>query len=138
MKKLLFALFVVGMALSACSSKGGAGSLVGDWKLTAYGPADSPVPAVPDVEAVLNLSADGQVSGSLGCNRFGGDYKQKGSQIEFGSLAATLMACPEPQMLQEGAGFKIMAGSVDYKIEGRTLTITKDAEVLVFESVAHG
>jgi heat shock protein HslJ len=94
------------------------------------------VPAVPDVEAVLNLSADGQVSGSLGCNHFGGDYKQKGTQIEFGSLAATLMACPEPQMLQEGGAFKIMAGSADYKIEGRTLTITKDAEVLVFESVA--
>jgi heat shock protein HslJ len=135
MKKMLVVLLIgVGM-FTACSSQGKSASLVGEWKLTAYGPASSPQPAVPDVEAKMSLDSQGQISGNLGCNQFSGKYEVKGSQIHFGPQAATLMACPDPQMAQEQAAFRIMAGSADYKIEGNTLTITKDNEALVFEAL---
>jgi heat shock protein HslJ len=136
MKKLLVVFLVCIGLLTACSSQSKSAALVGDWKLTAYGPAGSTQPAVPDVEATINFDAQGQVSGNLGCNQFSGKYEVKGSQINFGPQATTLMACPDPQMAQEQAAFKIMSDSADYKIDGNTLTITKDGEVLVFEAIS--
>ena len=134
MRKFFLVFLVAAWLLTACASKSKSASLIGDWKLTAYGAADSPQTAVPGIEAVLTFDSQGKVSGSLGCNHFGGGYKLKGDQISFDSVAATLMACPEPQMQQEQAAFKVMTGSVDYKIEGSTLTLTKEGEVLVFET----
>ena len=135
--KIRWVIFLVCMGLlTACNSQGKSASLVGDWKLTAYGPVGSPQPAIPDVEAKMSFDSQGQVSGNLGCNQFSGKYEVKGSQISFGPQAATLMACPEAQMMQEQAAFKVMAGSADYKIDGNTLTITKDGDALVFEAIS--
>jgi len=136
MKKLCLVLLAAAVLLSACVSRSGSAPLVGDWKLTAYGPVDSPQEAVPGIEAILTFEVRDRVSGNLGCNQFGGGYKIKGDQITFDEMASTLMACSEPQMQQEQAAFTIMAGSANYKIESSTLTITKDNQVLFFEAVA--
>ncbi len=136
MKKYLLVLFLLSLALSACASGSNSPSIVGTWKLTAYGPAAAPTPAVADVDATLKFDADGKVGGSGGCNSLGGDYKVEGDQITFGPIISTMMACAEPIMSQEGTVTKVMNESASYKIEGNTLTITKDDNVLVFESVA--
>lgn len=135
MKKQLAVFFGLGLLLFACSSQSKKIPLVGDWKLSAYGPASLPQPAVEEVEAVINFNEDGNVSGSLGCNHFGGEYKLKEGQITFSALASTLMACPDPQMAQEQAAFLVLSKTVTYTIEGNILTITNGAEILVLESL---
>ena len=136
MKKYLLILFIISLALSACASGSNSPSLIGSWKLTAYGPADSPVPAVEDAGASLTFNADGTLTGNGGCNGLGGEYNVNGDQIEFGPIMSTLMACDDPRMTQEGTVTQVMFESASYQIEDNTLTITRDGTVLVFESVA--
>ena len=45
--------------------------------------AESPTPAVADVDASLTFSDDGNVSGSGGCNSLGGEYTLEDNQITF-------------------------------------------------------
>jgi heat shock protein HslJ len=130
-KKVLLTLFLICLAISACTAKSGGASLIGSWKLTAYGPADSPTPAVEGVDAGLTFNEDGSVSGTSGCNGLGGDYSIEGDQITFGEFVSTLMACDDPIMKQEEAAHKVMTGTATYKIEGNTLTITNNDMVLV-------
>src|SRR5688572_609579 len=134
MKKYLLTLLLISLAITACSAQNGgasSASLIGSWKLSAYGPADAPIPAVEGVGAGLTFNEDGTVSGSSGCNGLGGDYTVEGDQITFGEFVSTLMACDEPIMAQEEAAHKVMTGTATYKIEGDTLTITNNDMVLV-------
>ena len=39
-----------------------------------------------DSKVVIQFSADGKVSGNLGCNRFFGTYKQDGDKLTFGAV----------------------------------------------------
>jgi len=135
-KKYLLVLFVICLAISACSPKSTSASLVGTWKLTAYGPANSPTSAVADAEASLTFNSDGTVTGNGGCNGLGGDYEVKDDQITFGPIMSTLMACDDPRMTQEGAFTQVMNETASFQIDGNTLTITKDDIVLIFELVA--
>ena len=51
---------------------------------------------------------ENRVSGRAGCNRFSGSYRRTGdNELEFGPLAVTRMACPEPQMEHERAALEI-------------------------------
>jgi heat shock protein HslJ len=136
MKNYLFILLTIALAISACSSQStqepsNSASLIGAWKLTAYGPASAPTPAVEGAAAGLTFNQDGTVSGSSGCNGLGGDYTVEGDKITFGEFVSTLMACDEPIMKQEEVAHQVMTGTATYKIEGDTLTITKDDMVLV-------
>jgi heat shock protein HslJ len=130
-KKVIFGisiLVVTGLLLAACSSAASLPDLSGTtWKLVSYGPVNAQVPAVEGVETTLVFGSDGQVSGNLGCNSFGGGYTQKDDQITFEPLASTLMACPDPQMSQEGSAFQVLTGSVKFNVDGTFLTITSSS-----------
>lgn len=135
MKKYVMILLLISLAVSACSARGAeasSASLIGAWRLTAFGPADAPAPAVEGTNAGLTFNEDGAVSGTSGCNGLGGDYTVEGDQITFGEFVSTLMACDDPIMAQETAAHKVMTGTATYKIEGDTLTITNNDMVLVF------
>jgi putative lipoprotein len=125
---------MLALTVTACSNGSGSPSLVGKWKLTSYGSADSQTPAVADVDATIEFTNDGTVSGNSGCNGFGGTYEIKDAQIAFSAIVSTLMACDDPRMAQENAVFQVLKDNVDYKIDGKTLTLTKDKMVLVFTS----
>lgn len=121
---LITILAASGILLSACNSNGTPADLAGtSWKLVSYGPADSQTPAAAGVETSLNFDKDGQVNGNLGCNEFAGDYSLKDGKIIFGMLAATEMACPDPQMTQESTAYQVMNGTVLYEVKGETLII---------------
>lgn len=50
----------------------------------------------------IQFGANGRVSGNSGCNRFTGAYEvAEDGSIKIGPLAATRMACPEPEMALE-------------------------------------
>jgi len=138
-KKYLLTLLVVCLAISACTAKdeGSSASLIGSWKLTAYGPVNSPTPAVADAEANLTFNGDGTVTGNSGCNEFGGSYKVEGNQITFDQVTSTLMACDEPRMAQEDVVHKVLTDTATYKIEGNTLTLTNNDLVLVFTTASY-
>ena len=138
MKKYLLILLIICLTVSACAAKENGRSIVGSWKLTAYGPADSPTPAVPDVEAILNFGTDGTLAGTTGCNQIGGEYRVEGDQITFGPIVSTLIACPDLQMAQEETMLQVLTDTASFKIEGDTLTITNNDMVLVFEAVTTG
>jgi heat shock protein HslJ len=135
-KKYLLILIMICLTVSGCAAKENALPLAGSWRLTAYGPSNSPTPAVPDVEAILNFDADGTLAGNTGCNQLGGDYQVEGDQITFGQIVSTLIGCPDLEMAQEDSMHQVLTGTASFKIEGNTLTITNNNMVLVFESVA--
>lgn len=142
MKQYLLTLLILTVAGSACSGQDieqapqePASSLIGAWKLTAYGPVNAPTPAVEGVDAGLTFSQDGKVSGNSGCNGLGGDYSVKGNEITFGEFVSTLMACEDPIMKQEDAAHRVLTGTATYEIEGDTLTITNKDLVLVLARI---
>ena len=126
------------LALSACANSRG---LTGtSWKLTSYGSASAQTPAVPGVETTLTFGADGKLGGNLGCNSMGGDYSVSGQNITLGAVFSTEMACPDPQMAQEGIAFQVLKSNdtVGFKLDGSTLTITSadGKNALVFTAIA--
>jgi len=128
----LMTLFVLaGMVLTACSG-GGSEAYIGSWKLISYGASSNPTPAVPETDTSLTFHKDGKVSGNVGCNSFGGDYKISGDTITFGAISSTLMACADPLMEQESAVFNVLEGTTSFNIDGNTLIITStDADSIV-------
>ena len=134
MKKFLLTVFIISLAISACSDQNTeepAVSPVGSWQLTSYGPANSPLPAVEDTQAGMTFNEDGTVTGNSGCNEFGGNYTVEGDQVTFSEIVSTLIACEEPLMSQEQVVLEVMADSATYNIDGNTLRLTGDGMVLV-------
>ena len=131
MKKISLLLLLMCVLVSACA-KEGTGSVVGTWKLTAYGPKDAPTPAVIDSEAALTFDDQGGVTGSGGCNSLGGAYEVDGDQITFRDVTSTLMACDDARMAQESAVSQVLSGTAEYEIHGHTLTLTNGDISLVF------
>lgn len=131
MKKYLQILFVIALAVSACTTEKPSASLTGAWKLTRYGPAGAQTPAVEDAEAGLTFSEDGTVTGNSGCNGLGGTYTVEGDQVTFSEVTSTLMACDDPRMAQEDAVHQVLTDTATFKIEGNTLTLTNNDMVLV-------
>jgi len=137
-KKNLLTLLVLSLALAACTAgNGGAADLIGSWKLTAYGPANSTTPAVPDTEAGITFNKDGTVTGNSGCNGFGGSYKVDGDKIAFSEIVSTLIACDEARMQQESAFHQVLTDTATYKIAGITLTLSNNGMVLVFTTFSY-
>jgi heat shock protein HslJ len=117
-------LLVFGLILSACVSRAPQALLGGtSWTLVSYGSVKDQTPAANSIQTSLIFGADGQVSGNLGCNGLSGNYTIKDGKLTFGPLASTLMACPGPQMTQEGSAFQILAGTVSFILSGNSLTI---------------
>lgn len=69
----------------------------GAWRITALGDAT----LVEPERLSLNFLDAGRVAGSGGCNRIGGGFSLTGEGLQFGPMASTMMACPEPLMEQE-------------------------------------
>lgn len=106
-------------------------SLTGAWKLTSFGSADVLSAALADVEAGLTFNDDGTVTGTSGCNEFGGGYSVEGAQITFKEIVSTLKLCDSPLMGQEEAMQQVLTETATYQIDGNTLTITNNDRVLV-------
>ena len=117
-------LVVSGLILSACGSSGTTTSLKGtSWTLISYGSTGNQTPVAPGIGTSLIFGTDGQVNGNLGCNSFGENYEVNNGKIVFSQMISTMMACQEPQMTQETTSFQVMTGTVNFKLEGNTLTI---------------
>lgn len=123
-------ILLLAIGLAACSAGSGQADLAGpEWQLASL--SGESVPAGVTITATF---AEKEVGGSSGCNSYGGPYTLNGNQIEIGPLAATLMACDEPQMSWEGNYLKAMQSAESYQISGNQLEITTGEGVLKFNS----
>lgn len=117
-------LVLAGILLSACSG-GTSASLTGTWKLVSYGSPDNPTPAAAAVDTSVIFGEDGTISGNVGCNSFGGDYKVDGDKITFGPISSTLMLCADTAIAdQETAVLTRLTDTVTFVIDGDSLTLT--------------
>ena len=79
---------------------------------------------------------DGQVSGSSGCNSYGGEYQISGKNIEFGMLISTLMACDEPIMEQESSFMQMLGDAHRFElVDGQLQIFWSNHEALTFVPV---
>ena len=122
MKKLVIGLLVL-FVLAACAG-GTSASINGQWKLVSYGSVSSQTPAAPNVDTTIEFKSDGKLSGNVGCNGFGGDYKVKGDTITFGPVMSTMMFCEGPVGDQEMGTLAVLKESAKFVLDGDNLTIT--------------
>jgi heat shock protein HslJ len=73
----------------------------------------------------LSFGANGDASGSGGCNHYSGRYQASGSSISIGGIAVTAMDCAEPAgvMEQEQAYLKALAAARTVRFEGDRLEL---------------
>lgn len=125
-----FVLFAAVMLLSACNPILSRDPLNGtSWSLGAI----DETPTLQGILVTLTF-ADGQVSGSSGCNSYGGSYKVNGEKITIRSLVSTLMACQDIDIMeQEQTYMQYLQNAQTYQIDSDQLQIaTIDGKVLVF------
>lgn len=113
-----------------------AGSLEGEWQiedLNGGGPvAQSRLMFDPGDQGTSRLS------GTAGCNRFSGNWKQDGATLQLGPMAATRMACPPPAMEIEQRVLALLeaANSVTYTADVAAILATPDGRKLTLRKPA--
>ena len=101
-----------------------------EWKITAIG--DTAI--VEDARPTLTITDDGSFHGKA-CNSFGGSYEVGGEKLSFGRITATMMACPEPLMAQEGALFSALEKVAGFNLaEDGTLQLSDEAGNTLIEA----
>ena len=101
-----------------------------NWEVIGYNNGKQAVTSVIAGTAITaSFGKDGTLSGSAGCNNYGGPYKVSGIQITIGPLASTKMFCSDPAgvMDQEAQFLAALQSAATYQIEGNVLELrTKD------------
>jgi heat shock protein HslJ len=96
-------------------------ALVGpEWRLVSYQGAPGQVSDVSANEITIRFGADGSVSGSGGCNGYGGTYTVGPNEaLTLSQVIATLRACAgENTMAWEGRYFAALQTVSAYKLDG--------------------
>ena len=95
------------------------------WMLESYGEREKPKLLIEDTEINIEFkSAEGQFSGSTGCNQYFGSYEMDGRNLSIpGPIGATEMACLEPIMRQEQEYLKLLESVESFRIQNDKLII---------------
>ncbi len=124
--------------MGSTSAPGAVSGLTGvTWSLDSYLDGNGTlVPVLPGTEVSARFGGDGKVTGSAGCNGYGGDYRLDGTALSVSSLAQTLKFCTEPEgiMDQEARFMELLGSTAGCRIEDERLILTDatGATVLVF------
>jgi heat shock protein HslJ len=90
---------------------------------------------LPGTTITLEFSDD-QISGSAGCNQYGGSYQTGEDNLSVGDIFATEMGCIEPEGIleQETAYLTALGTAATYRVTADRLEIYDDAgaQILVF------
>jgi len=135
MKLNLVSLAFLLVMLTACSAFPAATDTLGGnpWELYAIGKT-FPIAGRP----ITITFEDGQVSGSAGCNSYGGSYQVNGDKIAFSEVFSTMMACPEPEgvMEQEMMFLQFLGDAQRFEMaDGQLQVFRSDGEALTFVPV---
>ncbi|RJQ42383.1 MAG: META domain-containing protein [Anaerolineaceae bacterium] len=122
--------FLITILLSACGQISAKDPLNKTaWSLSAI----DETPSMKGTKVTVDFS-DGQISGSAGCNSYGGSYKIKGEKITISSLVMTMMACQDTGVMEQEQTFiQYLQDAQTFKVNGEQLQIfSSDDKVLVF------
>lgn len=87
-----------------------------------------------EVHMVLT-SETNTIRGFSGCNQFTGSYELNDKQLQFGPMAATMMACMEGMELEQNF-LSTLAETKRFSIIGESLILSNgEGQILRFESV---
>ena len=115
-----------GSELAVLTAREQAAGIAGSWTVTGYNNgAEAVVSPIVDTELTAELTEDGAVSGSAGCNTYTGGYTLEGDTVTIGPLASTRMACPEPEgvMEQEQQFMAALESAATWSIRGDILEL---------------
>jgi heat shock protein HslJ len=101
------------------------------WVLSTY----SNTHPITGHQPTLKFDAD-QISGTTGCNHYGGTYHIEGDSIRFAGIYSTEMACPDPEGLmdQERIYLGLLRAADQFELADGVLTLfTETNPILVFE-----
>lgn len=94
------------------------------WKLTFFGEGEAETPVIDGSNLSLAFEGENRVSGSGGCNSFGGIYQIQGDSLKLSDLVSTLMACADNSVTdQEGQYLSKLQAAERYEVNGEQLTI---------------
>ncbi|MCS6883463.1 MAG: META domain-containing protein [Oscillochloridaceae bacterium] len=96
------------------------------WTVTGYNNGKQAVVSVLNGSTLtLVFGADGQLSGSAGCNNYTGSYEVADQSLRIGPLASTKRLCNEPEgvMEQETQFLEALGTAVTYRIDGDRLEL---------------
>jgi heat shock protein HslJ len=96
------------------------------WNVKSFNNGRQAVVGVIGDSSLFMEFADGEVSGSAGCNNFRGSFKATGNRIEFGVAASTRRACSEELMTQEREFLAALSSTVRWTIEGGVLDMHRE------------
>jgi heat shock protein HslJ len=99
------------------------------WTATGVNNGKGGVVSVPaGVVITADFAADGQLSGTGGCNGYSTTWATSGTDgLELGPVAATAKACEGAAGTAEGEYFAALEAATTYSIDGRTLTLRDKA-----------
>lgn len=97
------------------------------WTLMSFGKPGSDSPVISGSNITLEFGADGQATGSGGCNSYGGQYQVVQDTISFKEIIHTEMACVDENMMkQENQYFKSLSTANKFELTGDRLVISYD------------
>lgn len=132
------AVAVAALTLAACGGSSGAPSasaLQHRWVLTSFSTGGPDRQASAEQPAEMDLSAGGKVTGTTGCNSFGGSWSLTGDTLRLGEVGMTTRAClDETITAQEDAIARVLSATKTATVDGDRLTIraTDGTTTLVF------
>ena len=105
------------------------------WIVTGYNNGKQAVVSVViGSDLTADFGADGNLSGSAGCNNYTAAYEVSGESIKIGPAASTRKACAEPAgvMEQEAQFLKALETAATYRLDGNQLELrTADGALAV-------
>jgi heat shock protein HslJ len=111
---------VVALGLAGCAGfPPGSGLDATEWRVTGI---DGVVP-VAGSEPFIRFEGD-QLSGTTGCNSFGGGYTLAGDQLRIEPMSQTEMACDGPLGEQEAAMMAVLQMADRLVVAGDSMTIS--------------
>lgn len=110
--------------------------LIGNWQLEERASGQDMVLVIPGTRITASITADGRISGSAGCNSYGGSWTADGDLFTVGPVYSTEMYCMEPEgvMEQESAYLTLIGRVAGYTVSGERLVLTDNSgnSLLVF------
>jgi len=94
---------------------------VWQWQRTTLGSAPAVVAAGPERYS-LSFDGGGRVNVRADCNRGSGSYEVNGTQIKFGAIALTRMACPPAS--QDAEFLRSLVQATSYGLDRGELVLT--------------
>ncbi|GGL98084.1 lipoprotein [Streptomyces fumigatiscleroticus] len=97
------------------------------WQVTAVSAAGAagPLPKKAPAHLVFDRGS-GKVTGRLGCNHVTADATVRDGRITLGTPSTTRMMCDASLMRTEKSLLKLFDGTVSYRLQHRTLTLTSE------------